>query len=82
MTNQIPRLGKSAPLFEGDVVRFDYRKKEIFFDSIEVRSCIAEIRNSRTVINRIALRLQSLDNNKLNQGEIDNAEKDRKEESI
>ena len=34
MTPTIPRIGKSAPLFEGDVVRFDSRKKEIIYDKM------------------------------------------------
>ena len=42
MTNQIPRLGKSAPLFEGDIVRFDSRKKEILFDQISLVKIIEE----------------------------------------
>ena len=42
MSNQIPRLGKSAPLFEGDVVRFDSRKKEILFDHISLVKIIED----------------------------------------
>nr|MCS5648184.1 redoxin domain-containing protein [Dehalococcoidia bacterium] len=36
MTDQIPRIGKSAPLFEGDIVKFDFRKKEIQYDHISL----------------------------------------------
>jgi len=42
LSNQIPRLGKSAPLFEGDVVRFDSRKKEILFDNISLVKIIED----------------------------------------
>ncbi len=42
MSNTFPRLGKPAPLFEGDVVRFDSRKKEIFFDTISLNKIIEE----------------------------------------
>ena len=56
--------------------------KEIFFDSVEVRSCISEIKKSRVTINNIALRLTSLDNNNFNQGDDRDAEVDRKKESI
>ena len=57
-------------------------KKDIFFDSVEVRSCIAEIKNTMLTINKIALRLTSIDNNNLNRGEINNAENSREKESI
>ena len=36
LTDQIPRIGKSAPLFEGDIVKFDFRKKEILYDHISL----------------------------------------------
>ena len=42
MSNSFPRLGKPAPLFEGDVVRFDLRKKQIFFDTISLNKIIEE----------------------------------------
>ena len=42
MSNTFPRLGKPAPLFEGDVVRFDSRKKEIFFDTISLNKIIED----------------------------------------
>ncbi len=42
MTNQLPRIGKSAPLFEGDIVKFDFRKKQIFYDTISLIEIIAE----------------------------------------
>ena len=42
MSNSFPRLGKPAPLFEGDVVRFDSRKKQIFFDTISLNKIIEE----------------------------------------
>tara|TARA_B100001559_G_C16405510_1_gene577802 strand:- start:235 stop:798 length:564 start_codon:yes stop_codon:yes gene_type:complete len=38
----IPRIGKSAPLFEGDVVRFDSRKKEIIYDKISLVNIIED----------------------------------------
>jgi len=37
----IPRIGKSAPLFEGDVVRYDPRKKVILYDKISLVNIIA-----------------------------------------
>ena len=42
MSNSFPRLGKPAPLFEADVVRFDSRKKQIFFDKISLNKIIEE----------------------------------------
>lgn len=36
LTDQIPRIGKSAPLFDGDIVKFDFRKKEIQYDHISL----------------------------------------------
>ncbi len=42
MSNTFPRLGKPAPLFEGDVVRFDSRKKQIFFDIISLNKILEE----------------------------------------
>jgi hypothetical protein len=41
-------------------------KKPIFFDSLEVRQCITEIRNCRSVVVKIADRLTSFgDNNQI-----------------
>ena len=56
--------------------------KEIFFDSIEVRTCISEIKKSRTTINNIALRLTSIGNNNFNPGDDKDAKGDWEEESI
>ena len=42
MTPTIPRIGKSAPLFEGDIVRYDSRKKKILYDKISLVNIISE----------------------------------------
>jgi len=42
LTPTIPRIGKSAPLFEGDIVRYDTRKKKIHYDKISLVNIIAE----------------------------------------
>ena len=42
MSSPLPRIGKSAPLFEGDVVKYDSRKKEILYDKISLVEIIAE----------------------------------------
>jgi len=42
LSNSFPRLGKPAPLFEGDVVRFDSRKKQILFDKVSLNKIIEE----------------------------------------
>ena len=42
MSNSFPKLGKPAPLFEADLVRFDPRKKQIFFDKISLNKIIDE----------------------------------------
>ena len=42
MSNPLPRIGKSAPLFEGDIVRYDSRKKIILYEKISLVEIIAE----------------------------------------
>lgn len=42
----------------------DILQKPIFFDSLEVRQCVSELRKCRDVIIRIADRLTSFGNNK------------------
>ena len=56
-------------------------QKPIFFDSVEVRQCVNEIKRTRHMIVRIANRLTSVDENiKIEEGE-DVAQIIRKEES-
>lgn len=56
-------------------------QKPIFFDSIEVRQCVNEIKKTRYIIMRIANRLTSVDENiEIKEGE-DVANIDRKKES-
>ena len=42
MTPIIPRIGKSAPLFEGDIVRYDSRKKNILYDKISLVNIMSD----------------------------------------
>lgn len=42
MSSTIPKIGKSAPLFDGEVVRFDSRKKEILTDKISLVDIIED----------------------------------------
>ena len=48
MAPTIPRIGKSAPLFEGEIVRYDSRKKEILYDKISLVNIIED--NQWTVL--------------------------------
>ena len=48
MAPTIPRIGKSAPLFEGEIVRYDSRKKEILYDKISIVNIIED--NQWTVL--------------------------------
>ena len=56
-------------------------QKPIFFDSIEVRQCISEIKKCRSVVIKIANRLTSFGNNKqlTQEGIVD--DNNRKEEN-
>ena len=42
MSSPIPRIGKSAPLFEGEIVKYDSRKKKVLYDTISLVKIIAE----------------------------------------
>jgi hypothetical protein len=57
--------------------------KPVFFDSLEVRACIQEIKKSRDTIQLIALQLTSISNNSINneEGKIEQFSKSRKEET-
>ena len=48
MSTSFPRLGKPAPLFDGDAVRFNSRKKEIYYDEVSLIKIIEE--NKWTVL--------------------------------
>ena len=68
-------IDKSSNKFE------EILKKPIFFDSIEVRQCMAEIGNVRNAVNTIAQKLSSISEKNINEKEEDrNGKNDREEE--
>ena len=42
MSATILRIGKSAPLFEGDIVKYDSRKKKVVYDKISLVKIISD----------------------------------------
>ena len=42
MSSSILKIGKPAPLFEGDIVKYDSRKKQIVYDKISLVKIISD----------------------------------------